>query len=172
MRYWYLFFFILISSKLPAQDITSTQSFLITGRVKAPVKISGTDLLTVTSVNIGNLVITNHMGEERGTAKSLKGVLLKDILQKIEIDAENPKVLSEYYFVCKASDGYAVVFSWNEIFNTATGDNVYIITEKEGKSWNNLPESLLMISTKDFKTGRRHVKSLATIEVSRVNNEH
>jgi hypothetical protein len=172
MRYWYLIFFILISSKLPAQDITSTQSFLITGRIKAPVKISGTDLLAATSVNIGNLVITNHMGEARGTAKSLKGVLLKDILQKIEIDAENPKVLSEYYFVCKASDGYAVVFSWNEIFNTATGDNVYIITEKEGKSWNNLPESLLMISTKDFKTGRRHVKSLATIEVSRVNNEH
>lgn len=172
MRYWFLFFFVLLTAKLPAQQITSTQSLSITGRVKAPIKISGNDLLSYTMVSIGDIAITNHMGEARGIAKSLKGVLLKDILAKIEIDAERPKVLSEYYFVCRASDGYTVVFSWNEIFNTATGDNVYIITEKEGKPWNDLPESLLMISTKDFKTGRRHVKALAEIEVSRVNNEH
>jgi hypothetical protein len=43
----------------------------------------------------------------------VKGVLLKDILIKVEIDAETPKVLSEYYFVCIASDNYKVVFSWN-----------------------------------------------------------
>jgi hypothetical protein len=172
MRYWNLIFFILISSDLPAQQITSTQSFLITGRVKTPVKVTGSDLIAAHIVTIGDVVITNHIGDARGTAKSLKGALLKDVLQKVEIDAESPKVLSEYYFVCKASDGYTVVFSWNEIFNTSTGDNVFIITEKEGKPWNDLPESVLMISTKDFKTGRRHVKSLAAVEVLRTSNEH
>jgi hypothetical protein len=118
MRYSCLVFFLLLTTKLSAQELISTQSFLITGRVKAPVKINGSDILAANIVSIGDVVITNHMGEARGTMKSLKGVLLKDILQKIEIEAESPKVLSEYYFVCKASDGYAVVFSWNEILRS------------------------------------------------------
>ena len=172
MRYKFSILFVLLTANLSAQEITSTQSFLISGKIKAPRKIYGSDLSSYTIVNIGDLVITNHLGEPRGTAKSLRGVLLKDILGKVEIDAESPRVLSEYYFVCKASDGYAVVFSWNEIFNTTTGDNVYIITEKEGMPWRDLPESLLLVSAKDFKTGRRHVKALATIEVCRIANEH
>lgn len=169
MKYCFALLLIVISGNLAAQEVNPTTSFSISGRIKKPIQIKGEDLLTGKIVVIGDLIITNHKGEERGTAKSLKGVLLRDILQKIEIDAESPKVLSEYYFICKASDGYTVVFSWNEIFNTETGDGVYLITEKEGKSWSELPESILLVSTMDFKTGRRHVKSLVAIEVSRAN---
>ena len=85
----------------------------------------------------------------------------------VEINAESPKVLSEYYFVCKANDGYTVVYSWNELFNTAVGDAAYIVTEKDGRPASSMDDTVLMISPKDFKTGRRHVKSLTTIDVKR-----
>jgi hypothetical protein len=47
----------------------------------------------------------------------VKGVLLKDILEKSEIDAETLKCLVNIILFAIASDNYKVVFSWNEIFN-------------------------------------------------------
>jgi len=113
------------------------------------------------------LVITNHLGEKKSEAKGLKGILLKDILQTVEIKSESPKVLSEYYFVFVASDGYKVVYSWNELFNTNVGDSVYLITEKNSKPITEMDDTMLVVSTKDFKTGRRNVKGLTSIEIRR-----
>ena len=58
------------------------------------------------------------------------------------------------------------MFSWNEIFNTETGNNLYIITEEDGKKMNEMDESILIASTKDFKT-RRYIKGLEKIIVER-----
>ena len=77
-------------------------------------------------------------------------------------------MLSEYYFVFAASDGYKVVYSWNELFNTSVGESVYLVTEKDGKTITEMDDSILVVSTKDFKTGRRNVKGLASIAVMRV----
>jgi len=77
-------------------------------------------------------------------------------------------VLSEYYFVCIASDNYKVVFSWNEIFNTDTGKSVYIITSQDGKPAAETDTRIALISPKDQMTGRRYVKGLQRIVVERV----
>ena len=149
------------------QKLAPTAAFMISGDVKSPVTLQIGDLKKWAAVNIGDVTITNHLGEKKSEAKGLKGVLLKDVLGSVEINAESPKVLSEYYFVCKANDGYTVVYSWNELFNTAVGDAAYIVTEKDGKPASSMDDAVLMISPKDFKTGRRHVKALTTIEVRR-----
>ncbi len=149
------------------ESVKPTTSFTIWGDVKSPATITIADLKKWTAVNVGDVVITNHLGEKKSEAKGLKGVLIRDVLKSVEINAESPKVLSEYYFVCKANDNYTVVYSWNEIFNTATGDTAYIITEKNGKDASSMDDSILMISPKDRMTGRRHVKALSTIEVKR-----
>ena len=98
----------------------------------------------------------------------MKGVLLKDILEKTEIDSESAKVLSEYYIVCIASDNYKVVFSQNEIFNSNTGNSVYILTEQDGKPASALDNRIALVSPKDQMTGRRYVKSLQKIVIERV----
>ena len=100
--------------------------------------------------------------------KKVKGVLLKDILDKVEIDAENHKVLSEYYFVCIASDNYKVVFSWNEIFNSDVGKSVYIITGQDGSWAYVLDNRIALVSSKDHMTGRRYVKGLQKIVIERI----
>ncbi len=150
------------------KELMPTQSFTISGEVKSPAVVKNTDLKKWRVQNIGDVVITNHLGEKKSDEKGLKGVLLKDVLQTVEINAENPRVLSEYYFVCKANDGYTVVYSWNELFNSPTGNTVYVVTEREGKTLTEMNDAILMISTGDFKTGRRHLKALATIEIKRV----
>jgi len=151
-----------------AQQIKVTSSFTISGEVFTPMTVSVMDFKKWKEVAIGDMVITNHLGEKKSEAKGLKGILLKEVLQTVEIKSENPKVLSEYYFVFTASDGYKVVYSWNELFNTTVGESVYLITEKNGKSIAEMDDSILVVSTKDFKTGRRNVKGLSSIDVMRV----
>jgi len=147
--------------------VNPTEAFTISGKVKKEITFALGDLQNFESKKIPDVVISNHLGEVKGTSKNLKVFLLKDILAQIEFDAESPKVLSEFYITCIASDGYKVVFPWNEIFNTATGDNLYLITAKDGKELKQLDDRILIISTADFKTGRRNVKGLAKIIVER-----
>jgi hypothetical protein len=149
------------------KDPGRTTSFVISGAVKSPVAITLSDLTKYPEISIGDVTITNHLGEKKSEQKALKGVLLKEVLQKVEINHENPRVLSEFYFQCIAADGYLVVYSWNELFNSPTGDSVFLITSKNGTKITDLDESVLMISSKDYKTGRRYVKALTSIEVKR-----
>lgn len=168
MKYALFIFVLFFSVSGFAQKATTpTTSFIISGDVKAPVTIGLADFKKWEVHTIGDVIITNHLGERKSEATGLKGVLLKDVLQSVEINSESPKVLSEYYFVCKANDGYTVVYSWNELFNTATGNSAYIVTEKDGRSMADMSDAILMISRNDLATGRRHLKSLTTIEVKR-----
>ena len=136
-----------------AQQMKVTSAFTVSGEVFSPLTVSVMDLKKWKEVSIGDLVITNHLGEKKSEAKGLKGILLKEIIQTIEIKSESPKVLSEYYFVLVATDGYKVVYSWNELLNTSVGDSVYLVTEKNGKRITEMDDSILLVSTKDFKTG-------------------
>lgn len=170
MRPTFLLFFVFATFCLFAQkeNIPVTDQFSIEGKVKKEMTISLADLLSYKSYPVDSIVIRNHLGEKRSTLKKVKGVLLKDILDKIEIDSETPSLLSEYYLVCIASDNYKVVFSWNEIFNSPAGNSVYIITGQDGKPASGLDNRIALISPKDEMTGRRYVKGLQKIIVERV----
>ena len=150
------------------ENIPTTENFSIEGKVKKGLTVSLADLSSYKSYSVDSIVITNHLGERRSSMKKVKGVLLKDILDKVEVDAENHKVLSEYYFVCIASDNYKVVFSWNEIFNSDTGKSVYIITAQDGKPATALDNRIALVSPKDQMTGRRYVKGLQKIVIERI----
>lgn len=118
---------------------------------------------------IGDIKVTNHLGEFKHQDDQLKGVLLKDILIHSELLASSPKLFSRFYFVCVGADGYKVVYSWNELFNTETGNHVFIIMEKNGIKAGKMPESIQMTSMTDFKTGRRYLHNLDKIIVGEVN---
>lgn len=149
------------------KPIPTTENFTIEGKVKKEMTVSLSDLSFYKSHNIDSIIITNHLGEKRSTLKKAKGILLKDILDKIEIDSESPKVLSEYYFVCIASDNYKVVFSWNEIFNNDLGRSIYILNGNDGKPASALDNRIALVSPSDKMTGRRYVKGLQKIIIER-----
>lgn len=144
-----------------------TSSFTISGEVKSPSSIQASDLKKWKIMDIGDLVITNHLGEKKSEALAMKGVLLTEVLESAGISAESPKVMSSFYFVCKASDGYVVTYSWNELFNSPAGKTTFLVTERNGKSMEEADDGILMVSTADYKTGRRYLKSLASLKVKR-----
>ncbi len=147
----------------------TTNSFTVSGKVKTEKVFSISDLEKIPLVSIGDLSISNHKGEIKGTAKAMKGVRLIDVLKEVTLDTDNPKLMSEYYFIATAADGYKVVFSWNELFNTPVGETVYIVLEKDGKKLAGTEDSILTVSTQDVRTGRRYIKNLSSIIVGRAN---
>jgi hypothetical protein len=145
-----------------------TNDFVVTGQIKKELKFTLSDIEKYPSKTIGDVVITNHLGEPRGTAKQLTGILVKDLLKDLELKEETPKRFSEFYMTFVAVDNYKVVYSWNEIFNSPTGDNLFLITSRDGKKIKDMEERILILTPTDFKTGRRHIKGLSKIIVERV----
>ena len=160
---------ILISFKVYGQkNIQATNHFVVKGEVKKELKFTLADIETLKSNYIGDVAITNHLGEPRGTAKQLSGILIKALLKDVELKENKPKLFSEFYLTFVAVDNYKVVYSWNEIFNSPTGNNLYIITSRDGRKLSDMNERILVLTPTDFKTGRRHIKGLSQIVIKRV----
>lgn len=172
-----LYFLLCIANSmtLSAQTPPDTSSLRGAQYVTTAVRVQGAveNSLTLTvealkrfpTVTGGAFTLTNHAGDVKESIRSFKGVALKIILDSARIAASSLKARSRIAVIARASDGYAVSFSWNELFNTATGDSVCIVYEQ-----NNLPLGdgegrLLLLSAADRRTGSRHVRWLQTIEV-------
>ncbi len=162
-------FFLLTTLSLQAQrEITPSETLKIEGKIKAGKMFTIADLESFPKVAIPDQTLYNHKGEVKSTVKNMKGVLLKTVLESIQFDYGKPKELNEFYFVFVATDGYKVVFSWNEIYNTETGNNFYFVTEMDGKNLKDLDQRILFISTADLKSGRRYIKALEKIQIKRL----
>ena len=164
-KFTFLLLTLSVIAKTLAQSLTNT--FKITGEVKDSITITLADLKKLPFKTLDSFRLLNHKGEPRGGMTNLKGVLLKDVLALATLKEEAPKKFSEFYFICQATDGYKVIFSWNEVFNNPSGEDFLIILEADAKSFDQLEKSVLLIAPKDIATGRRHIKWLTRIEVAR-----
>lgn len=162
--------FLLMSFYVHAQRTElPTDSFKICGKVKAERLISLAILDTFPETEIENQIIYNHRGEIKDTLKNMKGIPLKSILASTEFIYDKPKELNEFYFVFIAADGYKVVFSWNEIYNTDAGNHFYILTKINDQKVKDSSKRIAFMSTADLFSGRRYIKGLAEIRVEKVN---
>lgn len=161
---------LLICLTLFAQrTITPTESISIGGTIKNPSTITIAQLDTFVKHKIPNQIIYNHKGEIKDTLTDMMGIPIINILASYQYIYEKPKELNEFYFVFSASDGYKVIFSWNEIYNTECGNSYYIVTDIENKHLNEIENWFLFIAAADLKPGRRYIKGLEKIEVKRIN---
>jgi hypothetical protein len=63
-----------------------------------------------------------------------RGVLLKDLILKAGLRPEPPGEFKRTVFIAVARDGYAVTFSWHELFNTPVGERVIVAYECGGRN--------------------------------------
>ena len=148
-----------------AQYISETLS--IAGFVENPIILKINDLQQMKIIEGTDFKVISTSGETRKTFKTYKGVLLKDLLDKAKITLQNPKEKGKLYFVATATDGYTAIFSYHEIFNNLTGDNVLVLFEENGKAIDK-DGAFVLISVSDKITGARHVKWLAKIEIRKI----
>lgn len=152
--------FLCISVLLSAQKLPSVK---VTGAIEKPVTVSMEDLKKYETHQINSIDILNHKLEFKKNLKNLKGVLLKDLLEQVKFNAASPKDLSMFYLVCIAEDGYKVVYSWNEIFNSTAEKQAMLITGSSPVSAEESKDGITLITPGDKATGRRYVKNLSGI---------
>jgi hypothetical protein len=150
------------------KTFATSDSIVVKGNIKTPLVITPASLSAYKKVTLGNVVIKNHEGKPKDTLMNVQGVLLKDLLTKVELDESNFKKFSEFCIVVKCTDDYTVVYSWNELFNSPTGNATYIITDKDGQKLSQMKDKIAIITPSDYNTGRRFTKSVASIEIKRI----
>ena len=162
------FLFCFSTLAMAQTKLTPTTSIRVFGEIEKETTITLESLGQMKQEIVVDQLIYNHNGEVKDTLKNMKGVSLKEALSQVKFKYEKPKELNEFYFVFTASDGYRVVFSWNEIYNTEAGNFLYFITEMKGKKMQDLDQRMVFLSAKDIKSGRRYIKCLQSIEIRRL----
>jgi hypothetical protein len=170
MKYLILVFLllILVSANAQKNEVPPTSEFTVKGLVKHELTFRITDLGQFKQEELHDVMIRNQKGEQKRVAKSVKGILLKTVLEKADIHAEKPKEFSGIYIVLIASDGYKNVYSWNELFSTEVGKHIYIVMEEDGKTMDQMPGRIQVMSLGEYNSGNRNLRGLAKIEVRKV----
>lgn len=162
MKYFTILF-VFLTVFLHAQK----NSLAVKGDLNTPVTVTEDDLKKYPVHEVKSIDILNHKMEFKKNLKNLKGVLLKDVLSQVTFNAPTPKELSTFYLVCRAEDGYKVVYSWNELFNTEAGDHIMLITSADGIKTSGTKEGFTLVTPGDRATGRRYVKNLSEIIIKK-----
>ena len=140
----------------------------VSGAVEHHLNLSVDDLRKFPPQQIGEVPLVCQSGANMGKLENFKGVLLRDILEKAKVKAPEHNDVKKLAVIASASDGYKVVFSWTEIFNSPNGEGVIVFFEKDGQPLADDEGRIAMVSSKDTRTGPRHVKWLQGIEVRKI----
>ncbi|MDE2407617.1 MAG: molybdopterin-dependent oxidoreductase [Xanthomonadaceae bacterium] len=151
-----------------AANVKPSFEVRISGAVKAPADFDVAALKKMVPRNTGPMDVVCASGATVGKVNNFRGVRLTDVLDRVGIDVGGHKDGRRMVVVARATDGYVVTFSWNELYNTPIGSQVLVAWEKDGKPLEASEGQLLLISGKDTKTGPRHVRNLNAIEVLRM----
>lgn len=143
-----------------------SRTLSVGGDVLHPLVLTVDSLRSMQVHTISDFDVVCSTGATVNRHTSSKGVLLKEILEKAVIRQSNHKDRN-FYIVARATDNYKATFSWAELFNSVTGDSVYVLFEENGHPIQT-QGSMVLISTSDIKSGPRHVIWLQSIDVYKV----
>jgi DMSO/TMAO reductase YedYZ molybdopterin-dependent catalytic subunit len=148
-----------------AQPHVAATSVTVSGAVERPSTINVEDLRKRPEAQV---VALQQPAREGGKASTVRGVRLRDLLDDAKIVSRDHNTVKKLVVIASATDGYKVVFSWSELFNSPLGEQVLVLFERDGKPLDAEEGPLALISGKDLRTGPRHVKWLQAVEVRQV----
>ncbi len=157
-----------VKEEIPDTARFVTENVTVSGAVENPLTLSVADLREFPPQQVGEVPVVCQTGADRGKLQNLKGVLLRDILEKAKVVSHGHNDVKKMVIVAIASDDYKVVFSWSEVFNSPIGEGVVVFFEKDRLPLADDEGRIAMVSSKDIRTGPRHVKWLKAIEVRKI----
>ncbi|MBN3846858.1 MULTISPECIES: molybdopterin-dependent oxidoreductase [Burkholderiaceae] len=148
-----------------ADVASSTGTLFLTGNVVRPLTLSLDDLRQYPGVTCAPFDLrcytTNRFIR---TVAPYRGVLLTDLLRQAELRCDADGDFKRMIFIAVGHDGYAVTFSWHELFNTLVGRQVVVAYECDGVPLDPDDGAPILFSGADLLPAPRHVKRLLRIE--------
>lgn len=140
-----------------------TSKISVTGQVKQPLELSLDDLR---KLPVLQMKMMPHGGLSKGKPAPVivKGVLLRDILEKAAVQTATPYDVKKSAILVTASDGYRVVFSWPEVFHSPIGEGAILYFEMDGKPLSDNEGRIALGSLRD-NGNYRYARWVSSIEV-------
>lgn len=138
----------------------------IGGAVRRPLTISAVELrCSPLATNVPPIPLTSCTGQLKRVLSAYRGVRLIDLLDQAQITEADHRTARRTGVVLRASDGYAVLFSWSELYKSSPGDDVLILFERNARALDAREGPFASIAPADLRTGPRHVRGLRAIDV-------
>lgn len=169
--YLILFIIFIFTTDVCAQNKGRiSEKISVTGLIKNPFTIH---LKNMGAFNIQEVRHPNHViGRDQSIKReihSFKGILLRDIIDSAQVQMPLMKDRGEFFITIKATDGYNVIFSYNELYYGPAGENTYVIFEINEEPVHDGP--FIVFCSSDIITGPRHVKWVEEIETGRIQTQ-
>jgi len=104
--------------------------------------------------------------DDKDTPSTVRGVLLTAVLKRAVLQDSEPNDWKHTIVLATATDGYRVVFSWPELFNSDAGAGVLVVFERDGQPLADREGHISLVSARDVHTGPRSVRWLSRLNVS------
>lgn len=147
------------SANRPSEVVYLFGSALQANRVLAP-----QDLAAQSPAAIGSFTQTRGTpGAE--TRSTVRGVRLGALIEQTGLTAASRANWKNLLVTVTATDGYRAQFSWAELTNTAAGEAVLLLFERDGQPLEAREGRIALQAAGDFRLGARHVRNALRIEV-------
>jgi DMSO/TMAO reductase YedYZ molybdopterin-dependent catalytic subunit len=141
-------------------------TLLLTGRLLRPQSLTLDALRAFPSVTCAPFDLRCYTTQRFiRTVEPYRGVLLTDLIDHAGLHCEVHGEFKRMIFLAIGHDGYAVPFTWHELFNTPVGKQAIIVYECGGAPLSEEDGAPVLFSGADLVPAPRHVKRLARIDV-------
>ncbi|CAN7275812.1 MULTISPECIES: molybdopterin-dependent oxidoreductase [unclassified Variovorax] len=141
-----------------------SQQLEVAGAVRQQLRLDAAALAAFPAAEIGQFT-QSRSGQGTETRSSVRGVKVSALVARAGLAAPGRNDWKTLVVVATATDGYRALFSWPEISNTAVGEGVLVLFERDGKALDEREGRIALISAADHRLGARHVRNLMRIEV-------
>jgi hypothetical protein len=147
------------------QGGSPTPALGLTGHLPTKRTFALGDLLRLPRHELGPTQVNCFTGRPVTSVRSYAGVRLIDILAAAAMSSQPRSQLKRCVVVAAGLDGYRVLFSWNELYNSFIGEGVLVLYERNCEALNDRLGPLCLISANDRQLGPRHLKQLRSVHV-------
>ena len=141
-----------------------SQQLIVSGALRQTLILDASALAAFPAKDIGRFTQTRS-GQGTDSQSTVRGVKLAALIERAGLAASGSNDWKTLIVIATATDGYRAVFSWPEITNTAVGDGVLVLFERDGKALDDREGRIALVSTADQRLGPRHVHNLVRIEI-------
>jgi DMSO/TMAO reductase YedYZ molybdopterin-dependent catalytic subunit len=145
----------------------------IGGTVQRPLRLDLAALREFASVSIAPFdLVCFSTGRYIRPMGSYRGVPLRALLDAAGVRRPDNADFKRTVFLAHAHDGYAVTFSWHELFNTPIGDQAIIAYECADRALDIDAGLPVLVSGADTVHAPRHMKRLVRIDAHILGGAH
>ncbi|AKM30679.3 hypothetical protein AB870_12025 [Pandoraea faecigallinarum] len=154
-----------VSPTPPSPAPLTSHEVVVTGAVKRHHSFDLCALMRLPTQLTGLLDVVCLSGRKVRSASEYKGVRLSALLDVAQLRLPHARDFTRAYVLAQGADGYTVMFSWHELYNTPIGVGALVVYERDGQPLTDDEGGIGLISTCDLRVALRQVRALKRLSV-------